>query len=202
MGQTKLLIIFSISLSAFILRFCFYHEIEEILWITSLFLDASLIGGGLFYIIATISSLYRRRTKWFGVTTIPLITAAIYFLGFTSIGPDVGVYSRLWRNESGYMRQVNKIMRTKSKEERDKLQYPIIIDEGPPIRIAFSWGGIVDNWHGIVYDPTGAVLKASEFKGDWSNWNSPTLAKVKKLFDGDMTSARHLWGPWYYCTFT
>jgi hypothetical protein len=33
-----------------------------------------------------------------------------------------------------------------------------LIDEDPPVRVAFVWYEILDNWTGIVYDPTGAVL--------------------------------------------
>ncbi len=201
MNQSILSKIFFFWLSVVLVRYLFYYEIHQALWIMSIFIDAALLGGGLFYVIMSMRALFRRYTNWFGATTI-IVLAVIYIFGFTSFGYDLGMYSRLWRNESEYMRQVKLIIGAKSKSERDKFQYPTIADEGPPVRVAFSWGGIIDNWHGIVYDPTGEVLKASEFKRDWSNWNDPKLHEVKKLFGGDMTSAKHLWGPWYYCTFT
>jgi hypothetical protein len=60
------------------------------------------------------------------------------------------------------------------------------VDQGPPVRVAFVWGGILDNWQGIVYDPTGVVL----------------TEKGHLLFGGDLIHARHLWKDWYYCAFT
>ncbi len=76
------------------------------------------------------------------------------------------------------------------------------IDAGPPVRVALIWAGFLDNWVGIIYDPTGEVLKSNDLKRDYSNWNDPKLAPVKELFGGDMQSAEHLWGDWYFCGFT
>jgi hypothetical protein len=77
------------------------------------------------------------------------------------------------------------------------------IDNGSPVRVAFVWeGGIIDNWVGLVYDPSGEVMKANQFKGDWSNWNDPKLRKIKSLFGGDIQRTHHLSGDWYLCFFT
>ena len=77
------------------------------------------------------------------------------------------------------------------------------IETKPHLRVAFIYGdGLLDNWVGIVYDPTAEVLKAREFKPDWSNWNDPALSDVKKLFGGDLRSAEPLGGPWSRCGFT
>lgn len=77
------------------------------------------------------------------------------------------------------------------------------VDSGPPLRVAFPWpGGIVDNWQGVVHDPTGRVLQAQRFRRDWSNFADPALQPVKRLFGGDMYHCEHLRGPWYFCRFT
>jgi hypothetical protein len=73
-------------------------------------------------------------------------------------------------------------------------------DLGPPVRIAFNPEGILDNWSGIIFDPTGDVLLA--------DWLDPKTGKfvapdqVTKLFGGDLVSCRHLWGDYYRCSFT
>ncbi len=54
--------------------------------------------------------------------------------------------------------------------------------------IIFSWGGLLDNWEGIVYDPTKTIEMAPQ--------------RNRRAFGGDMVYARNLWGPWYYCSFT
>ena len=54
--------------------------------------------------------------------------------------------------------------------------------------IIFSWGGFLDNWSGVVYDPSGTIETAPK--------------DHKSAFGGDLISVRHLWGAWYYCGFT
>ena len=77
------------------------------------------------------------------------------------------------------------------------------IDPGPPVRIAFYWQrGVIDNWVGLVYDPTGKVIKANKFKSDWSNWGDASLAEVKGLFGGDLRRAKRMSKNWYLCWFT
>src|SRR5262245_23646376 len=76
------------------------------------------------------------------------------------------------------------------------------VELGPPLRVAFVEDGLLDNWHGIVYDPTGLVLRANLLKGDYSNRGDPRLNEVLQLFGGMMIRAVPLGGPWYRCYFT
>ena len=81
--------------------------------------------------------------------------------------------------------------------------YPVRVDPGPPRRIAFSWGGILDNWRGVVYDPTGEVMKANILdRKTWPNRDDPDYASVAGLFGGTLVRAQHLEGNWYLCWFT
>lgn len=78
-----------------------------------------------------------------------------------------------------------------------------VVEPGPPLRVAFPWpGGIVDNWCGVVFDPSGLVLKARQFKPDLSNFDDPALREVRRLFGGDLRSCKPLGGDWYFCCFT
>jgi hypothetical protein len=77
---------------------------------------------------------------------------------------------------------------------------PYMIDFGPPRRVAFSYGGLVDNWCGVVFDPTGEVLKINDLPpGGSPGWRNHPMTK---LFGGDMTSCRPLESPYYFCCFT
>jgi hypothetical protein len=77
------------------------------------------------------------------------------------------------------------------------------VDERPPLRVAFPWpGGILDNWCGVVYDPTGLVKKARLFKPDLTNLGDPSLSDVRSLFGGDLCFCEPLGGDWYFCCFT
>jgi hypothetical protein len=78
-----------------------------------------------------------------------------------------------------------------------------LIEQGIPLRVAFPWpGGITDNWCGVVYDPSGLVLKARLFRPDLSNFGDPALRQVRSLFGGDLRSCEPLGGHWYFCCFT
>lgn len=78
-----------------------------------------------------------------------------------------------------------------------------LIEPGPPVRVAFLWqAGVTDNWVGLVYDPTGVVMRANQFHRNGSNWSDPALEPVKRLFGGDLVRASHLKDHWYLCAFT
>ena len=75
-----------------------------------------------------------------------------------------------------------------------------IVDAGPPVRIAFMTSpGFLDNWSGIVFDPTGKVMLADGWDAS-GKFRAPEA--ITKLFDGDLVSCRHLWGDYYRCSFT
>lgn len=78
------------------------------------------------------------------------------------------------------------------------------VSAGPSLRVAFLWpGGAIDNWSGVIYDPTGFVMEANRFKADFSNWFDPDLAEVKGVFPGEtLFGCRPLEGPFYFCWFT
>lgn len=75
-----------------------------------------------------------------------------------------------------------------------------LLDKGRPVRVAFPEpGGFLDNWNGVVYDPTGRVMTARGFTDTGGFTASP---EVQKLFYGDIVSCWHLSGSFYSCTFT
>ena len=74
------------------------------------------------------------------------------------------------------------------------------VDVGPPVRVAFNPAGMLDNWSGIIFDPTGDVMLADGFDPRTGKFRAPD--GVTKLFDGDLVSCRHLWRDYYDCSFT
>lgn len=75
-----------------------------------------------------------------------------------------------------------------------------IVDEGPTIRVAFDPEGFLDNWSGIIFDPTGAVMQADGFDPVTGRFAAPD--HVTKLFGGDLVACRRLHGDYYTCSFT
>jgi hypothetical protein len=87
------------------------------------------------------------------------------------------------------------------RHEHEGVRY--LVNSGPPLRLAFPWpGGIIDNWCGAVYDPTGAVLKANNFTGEWSKWEEQVAPEIKGMFGGDLLGCSELKPPFYHCCFT
>jgi hypothetical protein len=78
----------------------------------------------------------------------------------------------------------------------------LVLDAGPPLRVAFKQpGGIIDNWEGVVYDPTGAVGAATGWRdGVPGNYSAPV--RVRALFGGDLVACRHVRASFYRCWFT
>ena len=76
-----------------------------------------------------------------------------------------------------------------------------MIDEGRPLRVAFLMpGGFLDNWSGVIYDPTGDVMLADGWDDQTGEFVAPE--RVTKLFYGDLVSCRHLSSKFYQCSFT
>ena len=75
-----------------------------------------------------------------------------------------------------------------------------LVDPGPPTRVAFIWpGGVIDNWCGVVHDPSGEVMKVNGLDTFSDAWRSST---VTALFGGDMVECRAMAAPYYWCCFT
>lgn len=195
--HSKLIFILSLVwLLTACLRFLFYHELNDVLWMLTFLVDGAFLLFGLGLAIALVC--LRSLTSIISSACLLAFAGAFFF---TSVGWKTGTLFRFWRLQSQYEQQVAEILQLPDVEAEGR-KGSVIVDLGPPRRIAFSWGGIIDNWTGIVYDPSGEVLKAQNFKEDWSNWDDPSLQHVRRLFGGDLRSAWHLWGPWYYCAFT
>lgn len=75
-------------------------------------------------------------------------------------------------------------------------------EKGSELRMAFSWGGIMDNWFGVVYDPTGLVLQVNADRTDSPQARAPGSRNASELFGGVMYIARPLGGHWYMCFWT
>jgi len=74
------------------------------------------------------------------------------------------------------------------------------IDAGPPRRVAFSWGGMGDNWAAVVWDPTDVVATARGWDREPGRYTASPRAK--KLFGGDLVGCLALGDHYYHCGFT
>ena len=178
-----------------------------------LLLGTAVVGvvGVLFLILFVQGvSLARRhdiswQRKLVAVVASPVLLSALVFTSLPILwsGAYVGVYGKLLLNHSEYeliVRQNNVQIGgepIQSLSTENGIEYEI--DSGPPVRFAFEPDGILDNWSGIVYDPSGDVMLADGFDSK-GKFRAPD--RVTKLFGGDLVSCSHFFGHYYKCGFT
>jgi hypothetical protein len=157
-----------------------------------------LYGSGVILALVALRQVMPDGENRLSAAAALLLSAAglvLLFAGCRFLSQDV----RFLISKAHYERRLEEILTGKVTRCADVAG----IEFGPPDRVAFYWKrGVTDNWVGLVYDPSGEVLQAREFRRDWSNWSDPKLEKVRDLFGGAMYNARHLTGPWYICWFT
>lgn len=118
--------------------------------------------------------------------------AAIFHLRFAANAPG---YARVVAAERRAPGASHRLQR------RDGIGY--YVEGGPPLRIAFPQpGGFLDNWEGVVYDPTGAVAQARGWRFDRGQQEFTAPPEVRVLFGGDLVECVHIRGAWYRCSFT
>jgi hypothetical protein len=128
-----------------------------------------------------------------------ILLGLLLFYPLSWVGDRVTERIRFARQRGAYDRIVAKAQGgAVTRGELDGVSYEV--DPGPPVRLAFPWpGGIVDNWCGVVHDPSGDVMKVNTF-GAWSDeWRR---SPVTQLFGGDMFACKVMDGPYYMCCFT
>ncbi len=76
----------------------------------------------------------------------------------------------------------------------------VVVQPGEPRRVAFPLpGGLLDNWRGVVHDPSGEAMRVNALE-KWSDqWRDDP---VTGWFGGDMVECRHLRDHFYLCSFT
>ena len=121
--------------------------------------------------------------------------------GLFPVGIYLGTMSRLLVNHGRYEAIIANVQANPKPawyKEEGGVTYSV--DLGPPVRLAFNPEGFLDNWSGIIYDPTGDVMLARGFDPVTGKFFAPD--RVTKLFEGDLVGCRHLWGSYYDCSFT
>jgi hypothetical protein len=166
---------------------------------------ALLVGTAIWFArsLRFTKDLCRIRDKAAVGFAVPLLLVSTILLAWPILvaGRYVGTMSRLSVNYGHYETIVARVQANPKAswyEEDGGVIYSV--DLGPPIRVAFNPAGVLDNWSGIIYDPTGDVMLADGFDPVTGKFFAPD--SVTKLFNGDLVSCRHLWRSYYRCSFT
>jgi hypothetical protein len=167
----------------------------EFLIFDSLICGAYLLAATM----AMILMLGQGRITWRGAAVMAVAIAGLFFYG-----SPLARFVRFHVLKSGYVSIANDVRKGLADDERAELRRSgIQLDdgEGGPVRIAFPWICIVDNWCGVIFDPTDEL---ADFCGDAGQDHRGFLrdSSLRKLFGGDMTRCERLEKGWYFCWFT
>ncbi len=149
--------------------------------------------------IAMIRMLGRGRITRRGAAVMAVVIAGLLFYG--------SPFARLVRFhvlKSRYVSIVNEVTQGLTDDEKVELRRSgIQLDDGDggPVRIAFPWIGVVDNWCGVIFDPTDGL---ANFCGDAGRDHHGLLKNpdLRDLFGGQMTRCERQEKGWYFCWFT
>ena len=147
--------------------------------------------------------LIRAATSLLFAPTATLVAIAL-LVPMLWLGTWIGSESLLSAYGSRYAAIIYKVQHTPPPPENSSAwqhegSITYVADYGSPRRVAFEPGGYLDNWSGIVWDPTHDVMQADGFDAA-GHFHAPN--SITKLFGGDLVACRRLGGDWFDCSFT
>ena len=144
----------------------------------------------------------RNKNSWMAAASIPglivvlmliapLITRLVVYAEFAVMLPT---YDRI-------VDAVTKVPLSRESSSSDAaIRY--LVDNGPPVRVAFPKEGIIDNWWGVIYDPSDAVAQAKGWNFDTGKQVFTASPEVRTLFGGDLVSCWRIYRHYFACSFT
>ena len=190
-----------------LLRFLFHHYLIINLWILVWAIDAIIIGLGLISVIQLIIILRKKRNRFAAILLCALLTICSISYG-TDLIKDLGLKLRFYRLKPAYSEIIKKAKSETEPQKGTHLGIRYESETDPVFRVSFSWGGIIDNWYGIIYDPSGKIMRVNESDPRFQS-QDPDAPKVDKelykiwmVFGGVLYKAERLGDHWYLCWFT
>ena len=185
----------------------FDRPLSDALWVLMLSVWGLyvVLGAALFIALLWRLRLGRPRLLAFSAASIPVIAVVLLFVvpWVAAAGDSFQFARRFSRLEPQYEAII-----TALSQERPLVQHgtirgiTFVVDSGPPLRVAFPQpGGLIDNWEGVVYDPSGRVGLATGWKnGVAGDYTAPP--DIKRVFGGDLVGCQQVAARFYRCWFT
>lgn len=186
------------------------RPLTDALWLTVLALWGAYAVLGLALLVALFHAA--SRTHWHptlvgsAVTLLTLALLMVLAVPRLAGAGDEFFFARRFRRLRPQYERILKTLAAVGAVQTDSVrragEIDFYVDSGPPLRAAFLQpGGILDNWEGVVYDPTNAVATATGWR-DRRPGEFTAAPNVLKLFGGDLVRCVHVDGPFYRCWFT
>jgi hypothetical protein len=185
----------------------FNRPLWDALWVLVLAVWAVYAVGGL-ALVGTLFRLGWRRARLIGIAVY--ITAFIVLLcglavtlpHIAAAGDEFQFARRFARLKPQYEAIVAQALAAGDGKDGETNGVRFTVDVGPPLRVAFPQpGGMLDNWEGVVWDPTGVVRSATGWRnGIAGDYTASPAAKA--FFGGDLVACRAVSDHFYRCWFT
>ena len=203
----------ALIITLIIIRFLFHTEVYNSLWLFERLIDGLIIFLSVSCCIKLTKLIFRNRDLIMIASLVALLLVGVISYG-TNFTTDLGDKLRFLRYEKKYVQIIEKIETKKisSNGSVNGISYDTEVD--PVMRVSFSWGGIIDNWKGIIYDPTNElskIAKNNQIHINYRDRKSLTPAdeeyikettKLKLLFGGVIYKVKKMGDNWYLCWFT
>lgn len=185
------------------------RPLSDTLWLALPAVWAGYLLGAATFVVALVYLIRRRRVArraiWSAAAMTLLVpTLFMIFPQLSAAGDSAQFRARFTRLAPQYLALAAELERagaTSRDGERRGIRF--VVDHGPPVRVAFTQpGGIVDNWEGVVYDPTGAVRAARGWTSVEGRQEFTAPPAVRRLFGGDLVACEPIRDAFYRCWFT
>ena len=196
-----------------VIRFLFHTEVYNSLWLFDRLIDGLIIFLSVFCCLKLTKLILRNRDLIMIVPLVGLLLVGVISCG-TNFTTDLGDKLRFLRYEKKYVQIIEKINTKKISSNGSVNGINYDTEVNPAMRVSFSWGGIIDNWRGIIYDPTNELSKIAEniqihINSGERNQLTPDeeryikeTAELKLLFGGVIYKVKKMRNNWYLCWFT
>ena len=196
-----------------IIRFLFHTEIYNSLWLFERLIDGLIISLSVFCCFKLTKIIFRNRDLIMVASLVGLLLVGVISYG-TNFTTDLGDKLRFLRYEKKYVQIIEKIETKKISSNGSVNGISYNTEADPVMRVSFSWGGILDNWRGIIYDPTNelsTIAENNQININSGDRNSLTPAdeeyikettELKLLFGGVIYKVKKMANNWYLCWFT
>ncbi len=124
-------------------------------------------------------------------------------VGLYFYGGSAARLARFYVLKSGYEAIVKEAEQGLTEGDRiDQGRSGFYIDDGVPVRVGFPSNGVLDNWCGVVFDPTDELSHVCGDDGLESGSFRERPCSARRLFGDKMTYCERLEKGWYFCCFT
>lgn len=184
-----------------------YYRIYDAIYLFTSYAIIGLSFLGLILAIYSLKALFKERNKKPPIIALILTISLSIFFVVSDKWIHFGNIARFYIEKSGYEATIAKVMDRNDDKEREKLcSGKCKIEngsDGNPRQLVFPWTSmdVLIGWLGVVYDPTGEIIKAPWLMRENPNIDVNSPVAKRTFFGCSVLNVEHLSGNWYLVHF-